>query len=145
MDEQKRAPLGRGAILNASDEKFENVETPEWGEGAYVRVRGLTSEDRDAWETSLQQEKADPKNPRRKIYVTDTRNLRAKLVVRCVVDANGQPVFTDGDVVHLGKRSAAVVDRIFAVAQRLSGIGEDDLEKLEGNSPDAPPTTSSAT
>src|SRR5260221_673414 len=56
--------------------------------------------------------------------------MRAKIVARCVVDDDGNRLFSDADVTALGEKSGAPIDRIFAVAARLSGMGEEDTEKL---------------
>ena len=42
--------------------------------------------------------------------------------------------FTENQVEELGKKSAKVLDRLFDAAQKLSGIGVDDVEALLGNS-----------
>jgi hypothetical protein len=60
--------------------------------------------------------------------------MRAKLVARTVVDADGEPVFSQQDVAALGELSAAALDRVFEVASRLSGLNEKDLEEMAGNS-----------
>jgi hypothetical protein len=61
------------------------------------------------------------------------RNIRAKLVALTVVDEDGNRIFSDEDAEALGKKSAAALDRIFAVAQRLSGLRPEDVEELAGN------------
>ena len=99
----------------------EEVEVPEWG-GA-VLVKGLTGKERDAFEAGAIQQKG------RKIKV-DMANLRARLVALAVVDEEGKRLFQPGDIEALGRKSAAALDRVFAVAQRLSGIGDNDLEEL---------------
>jgi len=47
-----------------------------------------------------------------------------------VVDDVGGRLFTDADVAELGGKSAAAVDRVYAVAARLSGMGADDQEDM---------------
>src|SRR6516162_3192004 len=95
--------LSRDDILKAADNEPEEVDVPEWG--GSVLVRG----------------------GRR---VVDPANVRAKLVARCVVDDDGNRLFTDADVAELGGKSAAAMDRVYAVAARLSGMGADDQEEL---------------
>jgi hypothetical protein len=60
--------------------------------------------------------------------------MRAKLVARCVVNSDLEPVFTQQDVNALGELSASALDRVFEVASRLSGLSEADLEAASGNS-----------
>ena len=114
--------LSRDDILKAADNEPEEVDVPEWG--GTVLVRGMTGRERDAFEVSLMQ----PGRGGRKVM--DPANVRAKLVARCVVDDDGGRLFTDADVAELGGKSAAAVDRVYAVAARLSGMGGDDQEEL---------------
>lgn len=116
--------LTRDAILKAQDLPTEVVEIPEWN-GAVI-VRGLTGAERDAFEQSIVEQRG--KNTRMNL-----RNIRAKLVALTVVDEEGNRVFSDEDAEALGKKSAAALDRIFAVAQRLSGLRPEDVEELAGN------------
>ena len=61
-------------------------------------------------------------------------NARAKLVSRAIVDADGKPLFADEDVALLANKSAAAIERVFNVAQKLSGMSKDDIEDLTKNS-----------
>lgn len=117
-------PLSRDEIFRKHDILTEEVEVPEWG--GSVTVRGMTGRQRDAWEASFQKRQG-------KRTITDIDNVRAKLVAFCVVDVEGNRLFTDGDVEELGGKSAAALDRIADVAARLSGIAEEDVEELVGN------------
>ena len=51
-------------------------------------------------------------------------NARARLVVLCVIDAEGQRVFAAEDADLLGDKSAAAVNRIYEVAARLAGTAQ---------------------
>ena len=117
--------LSRDDILGLNDLPTEDVLIPEWG-NKYVRVRGLTAAERDAFEASIVRRRGQRTE-------VDTRNMRAKLVALCVVDEQGNRLFTDEDVEVLGRKSAAALDRIFEVAQRLSGLRPQDVEELAGN------------
>lgn len=121
--------LKKQDILAAGDLKTEDVEVQEWG-GA-VRVRTLTGRERDAFEASL----AKGEGRDRK---TDLANLRAKLVGLCLVDEKGDRLFEDAEVEMLGAKSAAALDRVFSVAQRLNGLSGEDVEALAKNSGAAP-------
>ena len=116
--------LSREAILRATDLKSERVEVPEWG--GCVTVRSMTGFERDAFEASL----FDGKGASRKEKLA---NLRARLVAFCVVDAEGKRIFSDSDAEALGRKSAAALDRVFAVAQRLNGLGHTQVEELAKN------------
>jgi hypothetical protein len=61
----------------------------------------------------------------------DNENATAKLVARCIIDPDTrEPMFTQSDVHALGEKSGAALDRVFTVAQRLSGMSDDDLGAL---------------
>lgn len=113
--------LTRDAILGASDIKSEDVHVPEWG--GTVRVKGLTAAQRDRFEA----ESVTGAGKRRDVNLV---NIRARLVALSIVGDDGQPLFNPGDVKALGDKSAGALDRVFSVASRLSGIGEDDIEEL---------------
>lgn len=116
--------LSRDDILKAEDLITEEVEVPEWG--GSVLVRGMSGRERDDFESSMVVRAAGQ-------MVQDFANTRAKIVARCVVGDDGQPLFTSADVTVLGEKSGAALDRVFTVASRLSGLGEKDVEELAGN------------
>ena len=60
-------------------------------------------------------------------------NVRARFAVLTLVDDKGARLFTDADAKVLGEKSAAALDRVFAVAQRLNGFSSLDAEDLAGN------------
>src|SRR5437879_1765382 len=103
-------PLSRDGILAADDIQSETVEVPEWG--GTILVRGLTGEERDAFEASCVQGRG------RKAEV-NLRNLRAKLAVQACRNADGTRLFMDDDAPALGRKSAAAINRIYEVAARL--------------------------
>lgn len=113
--------LSKQAILEVKDLPIELVNVPEWGGEVYVRT--LTGTERDAYEAGIIGQDRKP----------DLRNIRAKLLVRCLVDAEGRRLFSEADVDLLGNKSASVLDRLFAVAQRLSKLTAADIEDLEKN------------
>lgn len=121
--------LTREQILEAQDIKTETVEVPEWG--GDVKVKAMTGTERDAFEGSLLKGKG-------KNTTVNMQNVRAKLVAHSVVNGNNERLFTDQDVVRLGQKSAAALDRVFSVAQRLSGITDQDVEELAKNLPEGP-------
>jgi hypothetical protein len=115
--------LSRDDILKAADNEPEEIDVPEWG--GSVLVRGMTGRERDAFEMSML---TPGRGGRRQV---DPANVRAKLVARCVIDDDGNRLFTDADVAELGGKSAAAVDRVYAVAARLSGMGgEEEMQEL---------------
>ena len=118
--------LNRAEILAQDDLKYEDVEVPEWG-GAMVRVRSLNASERDRFEASTVQRNG-------KKVTTNLENIRARLVLLCLVDEKGERLFDEGDTYPLGGKSAAALDRIFTVAQRLNGLRDEDVDELAKNS-----------
>jgi len=123
--------LSREEILNAKDMRFEEVHTPEWGEGVGVRVHVLSGVERDAWEERIVRD-------RQKNSTGYLINIRARLTVMTVRDESGKPLFTDADIELLGKKSAAALDRVFSAAMRINRLSPDEIKELEGNSEPAP-------
>lgn len=116
--------LTREAILGQADRVVEAVDVPEWG--GVVYVRSLTGAERDQFEASIVQRNG--KDTR-----TNLRNLRARLVVLAACDADGQPIFKAEDAAALGAKNAAPLDRLFAAAQRLSGLRDNDVQEMAEN------------
>lgn len=116
--------LTKDAILSANDLVTEDVEVPEWG--GTVRVRAISGTERDTFEQTIV-------TRRGKNVQTNLANIRAKMVALCVVDEAGQRLFNDSDVAALGKKSAAALDRVFTVAQRLAGLTDEDVDELAEN------------
>jgi hypothetical protein len=115
--------LSASEILGADDIVTELVEIPEWK--GKVIVRGLTGAERDGFEESLLERRGKNREVR-------LANLRAKLCALTMVDGNGKRLFSDAQVEALGKKSASALQRVFAVAQRLSGLSDEDVEELAG-------------
>ncbi len=116
--------LDREAILKANDIEKREVYIPEWGGSVYVR--GMTGRERDQFEASIIRQRGRDTE-------INMKNARAKLVVMCTVDQEGNRLFTDADIALLANKSAKALDRIFAVAQELSGITREDMEELTEN------------
>jgi len=55
---------------------------------------------------------------------------KSELVLLLFADDKGVRIFKDEDLAALGKKSGAALDRLFSVAQRLSGIGVNDVEEM---------------
>jgi len=113
--------LDRKAILAAVDLKKEEIEVPEWG--GSVLISTMSAAARDAFEASIAKVGGG----------ISTQNIRAKLAVACIVGEDGQPLFTEADLVALGKKSCAALDRVFAASQRLNLVSNSDVENLAKN------------
>jgi hypothetical protein len=112
--------LTKKDILSADDLPKEKVTVKEWG--GDVMVRGLTAAERDEFEKEVFDEEGNVRG-----------SFRPKLVTICCVDEEGKPLFNKGDDVGLAKKSGKAIQKIFRVAQRLSGMTNKDLEELAKN------------
>jgi hypothetical protein len=133
--------LTRDQIKVVDDRKIESVEVPEWG--GMVYVRGLSGTDRDSFEMAMIEQS---RGKGKRTQEVNLRNLRAKLVVRTAVDSDdtetAKPIFEMADIEWLGRKSAQALQRVYAVAQRLSGLSNEEVEELttdlgEGQSDDS--------
>ena len=111
--------LTREQILQSDDLPRETVPVPEWG--GEVQVRTMTGTDRDAFEASLIGKEGR------------LENVRARLVSLTLCDETGSRLFSDGDITALGGKSAKALDRVFAVSQRLNGIGTDQVDAAKND------------
>ena len=122
-------------ILTAEDLKTEIVDVPEWG--GSVIVSELTATTRDAYEMLMWNDRGNGK------LVANRQNVRARLVVLALVNPDGSRMFGDDAADALGAKSGAVVDRLFDVCTRLSGMEEPDVE-AEGKDSDPLHSTASS-
>lgn len=126
MSEPVSEGLSREEILGMDDIPLEAVVVPEWGSRT-VYVCGMTAAGKNAFEASL----VEIRGSSRKVRM---ENATAKLLVRTVVTRQRQPLFSEADIERLGTKSAAALERLAKVAQRLSAMGPDEVEALVKNS-----------
>lgn len=100
----------------------EMVDVPGVG---MVEVRGLTAAGRDEWEQRIYNAKGKTLS-----------NMRASLVALCLFE-DGKRIFEANDVSALGELPASVVDHLWEVSAKLSGLGANDKDELEKNSESA--------
>lgn len=98
-----------------------------------VCVKGMSGVDRDIYESSLFSGKGKHRD-------INMRNVRAKLVVACTYDLEtDERIWDDSEVDQVGALPARMLNPIFSVAQRLSGISEEEIDELgkpiEGTTP----------
>lgn len=126
--------MTREQILTAPDIEYEDLDLshiPGWGT---VRVKDLTAGERDKLEQGIVVERTEIVNgkPVKKQVLKD--NVRATFCAACIVDETLRPLFSKGDIVQLGQKSARALDAIFALIRKRNGISETDVQELEGNS-----------
>lgn len=122
------ATLTRVAIEKAAELRTKLVDVPEWGGEALLRE--LTGTQRDAYEASIVGSKS-VREGKRSTQEYNLYNIRARLVSLCLIDPDTmQPMYSEHEVNILGNKSAAVLDRLFSEAQKLSGITDEDLAEM---------------
>lgn len=114
--------LTKEQILAADDIQTRDVEVPEWG--GTVRIAMMSGRARDLYEASLYKNKDND---------STFDNLRARFLSYCVVNEEGNLMFAPNDLVELGKKSAAALDRVFSAASELNGTSESEMEEIAKN------------
>jgi monomeric isocitrate dehydrogenase len=112
--------LSKAAILAANDKKMVEIDVPEWGGIAKIRV--MSGTERDRFESE---------------FVGNNKSVdmvRAKLVAKCLCDEDGNRLFTEQEIPQLGEKSASVLDKLFTTCMKLNRFTKDDVEDLAGNS-----------
>lgn len=122
------ALLTRAQINDSVDRKWEDVPVPEWG--GEVRLMELSSADRGYIEAGSVV--AQGQNP--SLRVESLKTYREKLVAMAMVDENFKRVYSNKEMAELGVRSGAVIERLAAKVQELSGMGRFAVQEAEGNS-----------
>jgi hypothetical protein len=116
--------LSKSDILEAKDIESEAVEVPEWG--GKVMVYGLTAGEKDLYEEGMISEA--------KGKTVTLADATARLCALCIRDDKGKHVFAMHDITSLSNKSSKALNRVSKVAQRLSGMGKDDIEEIVKNS-----------
>ena len=113
-------------IIDASDREVSRVKCPEWG--GEVCMLPFSGNDRD-WYDQIYSEKrwpADGKEP-------DWQGLRAAAVARALCDDTGErQAATEADVLALGSKNGAALDRCYRAlrdASALHGAADEEAEK----------------
>ena len=114
--------LDKNSILTATDLKREKVPCPEWGGDVIIQELGAIDRDR-LWPALLD---AEGKN--------DPVNIAGKVLVRCIVNEDGERLFSDDEADALGKKSTIVVNRLFKIAERLNTLAMQD-EAVKNSAP----------
>ena len=113
--------LNKDQILKADDLKTSIEDVPEWG--GKVKIKQMTGSERDAFEQATYRKNG-------KDYEVNMKDMRARLCASCIIDDKGVRIFDDADIVELSKKSAIVLDRLFAACQELNSLSQKDVEEL---------------
>jgi len=121
--------LTKEQVSAAQDLTTEEVEVPQWG--GSVLVRGLTARGRGQFMAMLVDQRKGGNRTR-------LEDLQVRLCAMSIVDEQGRRMFSDSEPSLLARKSARALQPIFEVAQRLSGLSDEQVEELSGNSEETP-------
>lgn len=114
-------------ILAKEDRPLIYVPCPEWG--GTVIMEPFSGDDRD-WYDQMQCDKRWPENSND----ADWRGLRAAAVARAMCDEDRRKTeATPADVLALGAKNGAALDRCFVALRDASGLGGGAAEDAEKN------------
>jgi hypothetical protein len=118
--------LNREAIMaTVRTLKSEAVAVPAWG--GTVHVRELSASELDAFEASFAEERQAAVDAGRAYKP----NVRGRMLVACICDAQGQPVFLKGDETIVGNMAGHELEGLVTVADKLNRFTKVHKEILE--------------
>lgn len=115
--------LTKDQILAAHDLETKVVDVPAWG--GSVTVSELSANSRAAWEELAFDDDGKP--------LLNGDSWTAKLVAACMVDSDGNRLFSDEDAAALGKKSDVALKAVYKAAAELNGLGKTAKEDAEKN------------
>jgi len=101
--------------------KVDKINIPEWG--GEVLLQEPTGYQRAEYEELLTKADND----------AELRRLRGFCAARCLVDTNGDRLFTDDQIDALNAKGANALDRVLASYQIMSMIKDEDITKAAKN------------
>lgn len=121
-DQVKKEYIGVDDFDSLNDIAFDDVYIPEWKK--WIRLGSLTADDLLDW---VEANEGAPKK---------LQGLR--LLVKSIVDQNGNRIGTEELVEKLRKRHAGAVRRLMERATKLNGLEDKEDEKIKNVSSEAP-------
>ncbi len=115
-------------LLAATPLARDEVDIPEWKEvlkGKKLYLKKMGVEERDAWEAANWEKRGDD-------YEFNDKNLRARLLYRCLVDEEGNKLFPSAD--SMSDLDPDIAIPLFERAKRMNKIGKNEIEELAKNS-----------
>lgn len=117
------ALLSKDEIMGAEDRPWVDVHVPEWM--GTVRIRAMTGEQRDLFDQAFS-ESTD-------VRTSKVRNFRALMIASSAVNEAGEQIFSMDDVIALGQKNSAAMDRLFSAALSINKMTKADAEQIVGN------------
>ena len=120
--------LTKEQILGVVDTVVEKVNVPAWKGCVYIKT--MTGAERDLFEQRIHDQKKNEK--------INIKGVRSFLLALTICDASGKNIFSKEDMDEIDKKSAKVITDLFKVAQRMNGIGEEEMADLAKKLESAP-------
>ena len=126
---EKRQPLQgkslREFVLDIEDIESEEVTVKQWGNRKFL-VKSMTGEERDKMFKASMDDKGEK---------IDSEKLTVNIIIFTTRDPHTKElIFRPEDIAILKKKNAAALEKLSAVASRLSGIGEEAVTEKAKNS-----------
>lgn len=112
--------LSKHAILAVVDAKTHRVDVPEWGGAVFVRT--MSAADR----IELTEAFSGPEENNASLLIL-------KVAAATICDEAGQRLFTNDDVVDLGKKSFTALKRVYDVAADINGLRADAVDAAKND------------
>jgi hypothetical protein len=134
----KNGPQGLLDFLSSAGSLLpeETAHIEQWGRD--VVLRGMTSRERDLFEEEqLRRANRKAGNGAREPggqLQADLTNFRARLVARTIVEDGVRTFANHRGEELLGDQPAVVLEKLFVIARRLSGLSAEDVDALTKNS-----------
>lgn len=102
--------LSKEQILNAKDYDIEKVDVPEWGGEVFLKPLSGTVRNQLVYQVQANK---------------DLEKVQLQVLVNSICDEDGNLLFTEKDILALGKKSSTVIARLEAIASKISGLTPD--------------------
>jgi hypothetical protein len=119
------------AIIAADDRPFKDIEVPEWplpdGSPMELRIRGASAAVVDAHDASMFAIRGRGNDGGEvDLSIELSKSFRARFLVGCMFDLDDEPIPITPE--QLAQKSGRVINRLFGIAQKLSGTNERAVE-----------------
>jgi ubiquitin len=119
------------AIVAAEDRPFKDIEVSEWpmpdGSPMELRIRGASAAVVDAHDASMYAIRGrGNEGGEIDLSIELNKSFRARFLVGCMFDLDDEPIPITAE--QLAAKSGRVVNRLFGIAQKLSGSNDRAVE-----------------
>lgn len=136
MSTKDQTPEKEGALTLLTKEEIRTYKDLEirpfpvkaWG-GRAVLLQEMSASSRDDFEQDCANRRTG-KGPNAKVR---SKGMKLKLVLLCVVNEDGSPMFDQSDLPWLNKKSGVAVNEIYLEILKRNGIGAEQLKEMAKN------------